>query len=257
MHFTSSALSFMIHDLNKPVVLTYSQRSIDRGSTDAFLNLKCAFHAALSNMAEVMVVGHAATDDHYCYALLGSKVRKMHSSRRDAFKAINSEPLAKIYENGNIEKITEYKKRDDQKRCKLINDFEEKIALIKYYPGQDPEILNHYIKQGCKGIVIEGTGFGHVPVEGRYSWLPSIKESCKKAIVCMTTQCIYGKVDPKVYVYGRLLEKAGVLYLNMTSECAYVKLGCMLAREKGKDLKKVKRLMSENFAHEINERIIE
>jgi glutamyl-tRNA(Gln) amidotransferase subunit D len=255
LHYTSAALSFMLKDLGKPVVLTYSQRSVDRGSTDAFLNLKCAFHAALSNMAEVMILGHATTDDKFCYALLGSKVRKMHSSRRDTFKAINSEPLARIYENGGIEKITDCKKRDENEKTKLENDFEEKVALIKAYPGASPDILEYYIKKGYKGIVIEGTGFGHVAVEGKNSWLPIIKEACKKMIVCMTTQCIFGRVDSKVYVYGRLLEKAGVLYLNMTSEACYVKLGCMLSREK--DVEKVKKMMQKNVAHEFSDRITE
>lgn len=252
LHYTASALSFMLKDLNKPVVLTYSQRSIDRGSSDSVLNLKCAFHAALSNMAEVMIVGHASSEDSFCHAILGSRARKMHSSRRDAFKSINSLPLARIYENGNIEKLSDCKKRDESKKCKLENNFEDKVALIKFYPGASPEILDYYIKKGYKGIVIEGTGFGHVCVEGKNSWLPAIKEACKKMVVCMTTQCIFGETNPKVYSNGRILEKAGVLYMNMTSESAYVKLGCMLAREK--DLEKVKQLMQENFAHEFSER---
>ena len=86
LHYSAAALSFMLQDLGKPVILTYSQRSIDRGSSDAFLNLRCSFHAALSNIAEVIIVGHASTEDNFCYALRGTKVRKMHSSRRDAFR---------------------------------------------------------------------------------------------------------------------------------------------------------------------------
>src|SRR3989344_7105622 len=67
LHYTSAALSFFLKNLNKPVVLTYSQRSIDRASSDANLNLKCAALAAISDIAEVMLVGHGSTNDDFCY----------------------------------------------------------------------------------------------------------------------------------------------------------------------------------------------
>jgi len=95
LHYTATALSFALRDLNKPVVLTYSQRSIDRASSDANLNLICATRVAVSDIAEVMLVGHATNEDSYCYALPGTKVRKMHTSRRDTFRPINDSPFAK------------------------------------------------------------------------------------------------------------------------------------------------------------------
>lgn len=255
LHYTSAALSFMLKDLGKPIVLTYSQRSIDRGSSDANLNLKAAFHAALSNISEVIIVGHASSEDDQCYAFRGTNVRKMHSSRRDAFKQINSAPIAKIDEHGNIEFLSHYEKRDESKKCRIEVDFEDKIALIKVYPGMNPEIIDFYMKRGYKGIVIEGTGFGHANIEEELSLLPEIKIATSKALVCMTTQCIYGEVNPHVYVYGRILEKAGVLYLNMTSETAYAKMGHVLGKEKNLELAKI--LMLKNLAHEISERRIE
>src|SRR3989344_3355719 len=97
LHYTSAALSFFLQNLNKPVVLTYSQRSIDRASSDANLNLRCAARMALSDCAEVMLVGHASLNDDFCYALKGTKVRKLHSSRRDAFKPVNCDPIAKVW----------------------------------------------------------------------------------------------------------------------------------------------------------------
>jgi len=103
LHYTSAALSFMLGKLNKPVVLTYSQRSSDRGSSDSRLNLVCAARAALSDIAEVMLVGHANINDDYCYALRGTKVRKMHTSRRDTFRPINCKPIAKIWADGKVE----------------------------------------------------------------------------------------------------------------------------------------------------------
>ena len=99
LHYTSSALSFFLGKANKPVVLTYSQRSIDRASSDANLNLRCSALAAISDIAEVMIVGHASTDDNFCYAIAGTKVRKLHSSKREAFKPINRKPFAKVYPN--------------------------------------------------------------------------------------------------------------------------------------------------------------
>ena len=96
LHYTSGALSFFLGKVNKPVVLTYSQRSIDRASSDANLNLKCAALTAISDIAEVMIVGHASTDDDFCYAIAGTKVRKMHSSKREAFKPINRKPCKSI-----------------------------------------------------------------------------------------------------------------------------------------------------------------
>src|SRR3989338_4144672 len=95
LHYTGAALSFFLRNLNKPVVLTYSQRSIDRASSDANLNLQCAALAAISDIAEVMLVGHATTNDDFCYAMPGTKVRKLHSSRRDAFRVVNAKPFAK------------------------------------------------------------------------------------------------------------------------------------------------------------------
>ena len=120
LHYTSAALSFFLRNLNKPVVLTYSQRSIDRASSDARLNLQCAALAAISDIAEVMLVGHGSTNDDFCYAMPGTKVRKLHSSRRDAFKAVNAEPFAKIYPD-KIIKMSDYRMRDGKNakiRCK-------------------------------------------------------------------------------------------------------------------------------------------
>ena len=142
LHYTSAALSFFLRNLNKPVVLTYSQRSIDRASSDANLNLQCSALAAVSDIAEVMLVGHGTVNDDFCYAMPGTKTRKMHSSKRDAFKSVNRKPFAKIFPD-KIELISEYKKREKKKRVKADVRFEEKVALLKVYPGQEPEILDY------------------------------------------------------------------------------------------------------------------
>ena len=257
LHYTSAALSFFLKDLNKPVVLTYSQRSIDRASSDANLNLQCAALAAISDMAEVMIVGHASSNDDFCYAMSGTKVRKLHTSKRDAFKVVNAKPFAKIFPD-RIDKISDYNFRN-KRQVKLDLKFEENVALVKVYPGQNPEILNFYLKKKYKGVVLEMSGLGHVPTKrARKSWIKKLKEVQKKGlIVCAASQTIYGKLDPYVYSNGRELMKTGIIYLeDMLAETALVKLGWVLGHEKwAKNKEIVKEKMLENFAHELNDRL--
>tara|TARA_Y100000034_G_scaffold128218_1_gene182449 strand:+ start:1 stop:906 length:906 start_codon:yes stop_codon:yes gene_type:complete len=254
--YTAAALSFMLRDLGKPVVLTYSQRSIDRASSDASMNLMCSAHMACSEAAEVMLVGHGSTSDDYCYAMQGSKVRKMHSSRRDAFKAINTEPIAKIWSDGKIEFLKEYRKRDDSRKVILDAEFEDKVALLKFYPGQEPEILDYYALK-FKGLVIEVSGLGHLPVSetGDRNWIPRLKKHIKSGlIVCAAAQTIYGRLDPKVYSNGRELEDAGVIFLeDMLPETALVKLGWVLGHKAFKG--NVREKMLQNFSGELNSKI--
>ncbi len=259
LHYTSSALSFFLRDLNKPVVLTYSQRSIDRASSDANLNLQCSALAAISDIAEVMLVGHANTDDNFCYAMPGTKVRKLHSSRRDAFKVVNGKPFAKIFPEGKIEIISEYNLKGNKGKVNVDSKFEEKVALIKVYPGQDPSILDYYVKNKYKGIVLEMSGLGHIStMRARKGWTKKLKEIQQrhKIIVCATSQCINGRVDPLVYSNGRELLGTGIIYLeDMLSETALVKLGYVLGKTKNKE--EVKKLMLTNMAHEFSDRLEE
>jgi glutamyl-tRNA(Gln) amidotransferase subunit D len=253
LHYTAAALSFFLN-VNKPVVLTYSQKSIDRGSSDARLNLRCAAQAAISDIAEVMLVGHANMNDDFCYALKGNKCRKMHTSRRDTFRPINRRPIAKVWPN-KIEIISEHKKR---KKGKIKADavFNDKTALLKFYPGQDPKILDFYKKY--KGIVIEMSGLGHVITEGKKSWIPKLKELVGKGVViCAAAQTLYGRLDPFVYSPGRELEKLGIIYLeDMLPETALVKLGWVLGH-KNLNKEKVKEMMLKNVAGEFNKRLDE
>ena len=244
----------MLRDLNKPVIITYAQRSIDRGSSDAFMNLTCSAYAALSNLAEVMVIGHGTTNDTYCLALQGTKVKKMHSSRRDTFRPINTLPFAKIHIDGRIEKIKEGKKRNNRK-VKAEPFFNEKTALIKWHPNLSPKILDYFINQDYKGLVIEATGFGHVS----RSWLKPLEKAIKKRIIiCFAPQTIYGTLDPFVYERARKIHKLGVLYLrDILSETAYIKLAWLLGKYKNKDKNKdkVRELMLKNLVDEYNEKL--
>ncbi|MEJ2267619.1 MAG: Glu-tRNA(Gln) amidotransferase subunit GatD [Nanoarchaeota archaeon] len=257
LHYTSAALSFMLKNLNKPVVLTYSQRSIDRASSDANLNLQCSALTAISDIAEVCLVGHASSNDDYCYAMPGTKVRKLHTSKRDAFKVVNDKPFAKVFPE-RIERISDYKIRNKNK-VKLDLKFEEKVALVKIYPGQSQDILDYYVKNKYKGIVLEMSGLGHVPTSrSRNNWVRKIKEVIDKGlIICAVSQCIFGRVDPLVYSNGREILATGVVYLgDMLAETAFVKLGWVLGhKEWAKDKKIVKEKMLENIAGEKNDRL--
>ncbi len=255
LHYTSAALSFFLRDLNKPVVLTYSQRSSDRASSDANLNLKCSAFASKSDIAEVILVGHASTNDNFCFAMPGTKVRKSHSSQRDAFQPINTEPIAKVFPDGKFEFLSSYNKRDNNKKVKLDNVFNDKVAIIKFYPGQDPEILDYYT-QKYQGIVIEATGLGHIATgEAKKSFLTAIKKAIDNGlIICFAPQTLHGRLDPYVYSPGRELLKAGIIFLeDMLPETAFVKLGWVLGHKNWKD--KIKEMMLKNITRELNPRL--
>ena len=251
--YSAAALSFFLRGLNKPVVLTYSQRSIDRASSDANLNLQCAARMAISDAAEVMIVGHASTNDNFCHALRGTKVRKLHSSRRDAFKAVNESPIAKVWAD-KVEFLSGFKPRHDGK-SKLDLEFTDKVGLIKYYPGQDPSILDYYALKH-KGIIIEATGLGQVAgSDSLNSWIPKLKKHIRNGlVVCIVSQTIYGRVDPYVYSTAREIMDAGAIYLDdMLAETALVKLGWVLGHYGWKT--NVKEKMLENVSGEINPRL--
>lgn len=256
LHYTSAALSFMLKNLYKPVVLTGSQRSSDRGSSDAFMNIICSAHAAVSNIAEVGVCMHATIDDQYCYFTRGTKVRKMHSTRRDAFRSINEMPLAKFWSDGKIDVLNNnHKKRNNDEKVVADVKFEPKIALLKAYPGSEPEILEILAKKGYKGFVVEGTGMGHVPTEADKSWIPSIKKLIKDGIpVVIAPQTIYGRINTDVYTNLRVLyhEAKAIPAEDMLPEVAYIKLGWILGHTK--DLEEIRKMMLTNIAGEITAR---
>ncbi len=258
LHFTAAALSFMLFEYKKPIALVGAQRSPDRGSFDGRMNLACAAAYATSDIGEKAIVMHATTNDDYCYASRGTKVRKLHSSRRDAFQPVNEPSLAKIWPDGKVEKTNAaIARREEAPDAKPNAAFEPKVAIIKMYPSSDPEILDYYASKKYRGIVIEGTGLGHVstsPLRKEECWLPAIRRTAEAGVhLCMTTQCINGKANQYVYSAARLLSQAGVQYLSdMLTETAYVKLGWALGQKKS--VGEVAKLMATNVAGEYNER---
>ena len=258
LHYTAAALAFSLKKLNKPVAITHSQKSIDRGSTDAHLNLLCAAKFVTSEIAEVALIGHKNSNDEICLAMPATKTRKMHTPKRDAFQPINDIPIAEITKE-HMEITKEFKIKNIKSKVEDESKFSDKVALIKFYPGQHPEILEHYVSQGYKGIVIEATGIGQVAGKGSdNNWLPTIKKLIKKGvIICVTPQTIYGRLNLHVYDNGIELEKTGVINLkDMLSETAFVKLSWVLGHPSwARDLKKVRAKMLENVAGEFNEKI--
>ncbi len=244
MSYTSAALSFMFEKLSVPVVLVGSQRSSDRPSSDAYLNLISAVKVAKTDLGEVAVVMHASSSDDRCAIHRGTRVRKMHTSRRDAFQSVNSRPIGEV--NGEVRFLREYRKRDEE--TVLMDKLDEKVALVYYYPGMPQELMER-ILEGMHGAVIMGTGLGHVSSE----FVPLLRERIRDGMVIgMATQCIYGRVNLNVYSTGRELRNAGVIPLeDMLPEVAYVKLMWLLANY---DREEARRMMTENLRGEIERR---
>jgi glutamyl-tRNA(Gln) amidotransferase subunit D len=250
MHYTSAALNFML-DTPVPVVVTGAQRSSDRPSSDAFMNLISSVVAAKSDIAEVTLCMHAEEDDSFCLLHRGTKVRKMHTTRRDTFRSINTLPIAKI-EKGKlkiVDKNSDYKRRSNE-NVQLHDDIEEKVALIKSYPGIESDTIDYHIDKGYKGIVLEGTGLGHCPE----NLIPSLERAKDSNIpVIMTSQCLYGLVNMNVYSTGRKIVSAGVISVfDMLPETAYVKLVWALGQTE--NIEEVKKIMQTNIAGEIGEK---
>jgi len=253
MAYTSAAISFALQELPVPVILVGSQRSADRPSSDAATNLIGAVKAASSApFAEVVVAMHETISDKTIVFHRGTKVRKCHTSRRDTFRSINATPIAKM-EDEKITMLTEqYQKREPSKKLVLKPNFDEKVALVKFYPGLNPETIELYIEKGYKGIILEGTGLGHV---GNYCF-PAIQKAVEKGlIVVMTSQCIWGRIDMNVYDQGRDLLAMGVIPLeDMLPETALVKLMWIFGQIK--DTEEAKRLLTQNIANEFSPRTL-
>jgi len=257
--YSAAALAFMLENISIPVILVGAQRSSDRGSSDAAMNFICAAEfISKTDFVGVAICMHESTSDNNCAILPATKTRKLHTSRRDAFKPVNDTITARIdYDTRKIEFI----KKDYQKpNGKLVvkDKFEDKVGIIKCHPNMFKEQIDFF--KGYKGLVIEGTGMGAAPVdppnELNIKILDSIKSLIKSGtVVAMTSQCLFGSVHPHVYTAEINLSKAGVVYCkDMLPETAFVKLAWLLGNYK-KD--EVKKLMTKNLRGEINERLME
>lgn len=264
LHYTAAALSFMLENCPVPVLLVGSQRSSDRPSSDATVNLVCAAEfAAKTDFAGVGICMHDSSSDENCVILSGTKTRKLHSTRRDAFKAVNSEPIARInYKTRKIDFSSKNcPKRSAAGKFSMKEKFEEKVGLLKIHPNMFSEQFDFFRQQKFRGLVLEGTGLGHAPIgsenpenklnEKIFSSLKALIDS--GCVVAMATQCISGTVDLQVYSTGRDLQKTGVISAkDMLSETAFIKLAWLLGNYSREEAMK---LFGQNLCGEINERI--
>ncbi len=252
IHMTAAAVSFMIKNLDRPIVFVGSQRSSDRPSSDAAINLISSIQiAANSDIAEVVICMHGTSGDTYNLVHRGTRVRKMHSSRRDAFKTIGDIPLAKIQNEKIIPTGANYHKRTTRRvNLEIDTKIDKNVGLLYSFPGMKAELVDFFISKKYSGLVIAGTGLGHV----NKKLIKSIKRATENEIpVFMTSQCLWGFTGLNVYKSGRMLLEAGVIPLaNMLPEVALVKAMWVLGHTK--ELAFVKELMQKNLAGEITER---
>lgn len=233
MQYSASALAFMLQKLAVPVVFTGAQRSSDRPATDAAINvIHSVLFSSKGKIAESVVCMHAYLNDTETLIHRGVRVRKMHSSRRDAFRTIGDIPLALIKKMEiNYIKHDKFNPRGKYDKAETYSDskFETRTALIYVYPYMDPEIIEVLIDKHYRGLIIAGTGLGHVPE----NLLKTIKRGIEeRMIIAMTTQCIWGPVKMDVYERGRMLKKIGVIPADgMLPETAFVKLGWLLGHD--------------------------
>jgi len=262
--YSAAALSFALENIHIPVILVGSQRSSDRGSSDAAVNLICAANfITKTDFAGVAICMHESTSDNNCLIMPACKTRKMHTSRRDAFKVVNDKAIARInYDTGRIDFIKKgHGAKENNKRLALRAKFEEKIGLLKGHPNMFPEQFKFF--KNYKGLVIEGTGLGQTQVgtpneitKIHMKNLEAIKQIVKNGcIVVMASQCIFGKVQMHVYSNAIDLVKVGVIPgQDMLPETAFIKLAWLLGNCKKEE---VKELIGKNLRGEINERLMQ
>jgi glutamyl-tRNA(Gln) amidotransferase subunit D len=251
LHYTAAALTFMVQNSPIPIVLVGSQRSSDRPSSDAALNLMHAATAAgHGDIAEVMVCMFGPTSDEYGFLHRGTRVRKMHSSYRSTFRTIGDTPVATVTRKGVVPIKQVYNHRRKDRNVTILPYFEEKIGMLYYYTNMQPDMIDSMVDNGYKGIIIIGTGLGHVnkPI------YPAIERAVKKGVaIYMTVQTLWGYVHMFVYDTGRDLMAKGIVPAeNMLPEAAYIKLGWALGQTS--DLEKVKELMLTPINDEITPR---
>ncbi|MCG3138711.1 MAG: hypothetical protein HJJLKODD_02579 [Phycisphaerae bacterium] len=251
MHHTAAILTFMVQNPPIPIVMVGSQRSSDRPSSDAAMNLMCAVNAAAcGDIAEVMVCMFGPTSDQYCLLHRGTRVRKMHSSYRSTFRTIGENPLAMIDPHSITPLRQDYHHRRTDRQVTINSAFEEKVTILYYYPNMMPDVVDALVEKGYKGIVIAGTGLGHV----NKPLYAAIKRATDAGVhIYMTVQTLWGYVQMYVYETGRELMELGIIpAANMLPEVAYVKLCWALGQST--DRNEVRRLMLTSINDEITER---
>jgi len=245
MHYTSSFLSFALSGFPIPIALVGSQRSSDRPSSDAALNLIAAARFLTESKAKgIYVIMHNDSNDDTIACHKGTRVRKNHTSKRGAFETVGDNPAFIITENKILKNMNDEFFKSEKYEPKL--DLDSKVALVKYHPGYDPRQIKDLAELGFGAIIFEGTGLGHVG-NTMYNIIKDTKE--QGLFLGMTSQCIDGHVSMTVYDSGRDLLELGIVPLeNMIPETALVK--AMWAYGNSKNAEGIKELMLRNIASE-------
>ncbi|MBM4093226.1 MAG: Glu-tRNA(Gln) amidotransferase subunit GatD [Planctomycetes bacterium] len=251
MGHTAAILSFMIQDSPVPIVLVGSQRSSDRPSSDAALNLIHAVKTAgQSPIAEVVICMFGPTSDQYGLLHRGTRCRKMHSSYRSTFRTIGDIPLCRVSTESFELLSDDFVRRDPTRHVRIDAVYNDKVTILYYYPGMKPDLVHALVEKGYQGIVIAGTGLGHV----NKPLYPALQHAVQHGVhVMMTVQTLWGFSQMYVYDTGRDLLDIGVVPLdNMLPETAFVKLGWVLGHTN--DPAEVTRMMRQTINHEITDR---
>jgi len=231
LQFTAAALSFFLQDLPGPVVLVGSQRSSDRPSSDAQANLHAAVTtAATTDIGEVVVVMHGSMENDECLIHRGTRVRKMHTSRRDAFQSLNDFPLGRVSGSPPTVALEMPYRKAEKGPCRLDEAVNERVAMIQSYPGLWPDHIESVV---LDGVVLVGTGLGHV-ASRTFPALEKLQREGK--YVFMASQCLNGRTNMNIYSTGRDLQRMGVIPAeDMLPEVAYVKAMWVLAHAKSRE----------------------
>ncbi|MBZ5497204.1 MAG: Glu-tRNA(Gln) amidotransferase subunit GatD [Acidobacteriia bacterium] len=251
MGHTAAILSFMVQNSPVPIVIVGSQRSSDRPSSDAALNLIHSVRsAAYGDIAEVQICMFGPTSDRYGLLHRGTRTRKMHSSYRNTFRTIGDIPLAIVSRDSFTYINNDYAKRDRSRKVKIDPAYNDRTTILYYYPGMNPDLVDALVEKGYRGIVIAGTGLGHV----NKPLYPALKRAVAAGVhVVMTVQTLWGYAQMYVYDTGRDLLDLGIVPLdNMLPETALMKLSWVLGHTD--DHEEVTRLMRLPINHEITER---
>ncbi len=252
--YTAAALAFMFEELPIPVILVGSQRSSDRGSTDASQNLVCAAEFIVqSGFTSVAICMHTTSNDGVCGIFPATKTRKMHTSRRDAFKVVNGELIATVeYNPRRVVVKTEFVKG---KKVLYKKELEPKVGLLKTYPNMDSSLFEFFVST-YKGFIIEGTGLGHAPTnlgENEKNYETLKKFISEGGVVGITSQCLFGTVNETVYTNLRRLAEIGCVFCHdMLPETAYVKLAWLLGNY---SVDETKELLGKNLRGEISDKL--
>jgi glutamyl-tRNA(Gln) amidotransferase subunit D len=264
MAYTSAALSFILNNIPVPVLLVGAQRSSDRPSSDAEMNIVCAAKFIRNtDFCGVAICMHNSSSDDACSIIRGVNAKKLHSSKRDAFKQINDDLIAKVeYLDDDVTFFNEYtSKKELRAEFEVLPKMEEKVAIIKIHTNMFSDHFAFFREKKYKGLIIEGTGLGHCPISEIDSLTKEhdlIRQEIKALIdsgcvVAMCSQTINGRVNMNVYSPGRDLLNYGVISSEtMTAETAFVKMAWLLANHP----KKIKELMGTNLKGEIKKRLV-